>query len=116
MINRRRSAFKSADPPEDTAQTGNDVDFSQRRADGPEDDASRRAEETIAILREVTPHFWRLHDPEELEKLKAELRDAVLEEKGIKSEPLAARPKSWKQRDDDFWNSDEPTKVMPKKL
>ena len=55
------------------------VDYSQRTAGGPEgDDASRTAEQTIKIIRKVQPHFWRLHDPEELAKLKEELRDAAL--------------------------------------
>jgi hypothetical protein len=98
------------------AAMSENVDFSQRTADGPEDDASRRAEETIALLREVAPHFWRLHDPEELEKLKAELRDGALEEKGIKPVQPQERPKSQLQRDNEFWSSEEPKHVMPKKL
>jgi hypothetical protein len=87
------------------------VDYSQRTADGPgDDDASREVEQTINILREVVPYWWRLHDPEELAKLKEELRE------GEKPGPPKERPKSQLQRDNEFWSSDEPKQVIPKKL
>ena len=81
-----------------------------------DDEASRTAEQTIKILREVTPYFWRLHNPEELAKLKEELREAELEGNGQKRAKPRERTKSWRERDDEFWNSDEPKQVMPRKL
>lgn len=90
------------------------VDFSQRTAGDPEDDeASRTAEQTIKMLRELTPDWYRLHDPEELAKLKQELRRDAL---GPRIEKQPQEPEEEKFSSDKFWNSEEPKKQIPRKL
>src|SRR5260370_39726761 len=52
-----------------------------------------QAEQTIQILKEINPYFWRLHG-EELDKLKQELMEAAAEaaEGPKQRKPAAAEP------------------------
>lgn len=86
------------------------------KQENPEDAYAGRAENTIKTLRQLTPYFWRLHDPEELAKLKQELIESAMNEDGQKRPQPQPWLKSQRQRDDEFWNSEEPKRVMPRKL
>ena len=82
-----------------------------------DDEASRRAQITIETLEEITPHFWRLHDPEERKKLFEELRAAAEEElnPGQKDEPGEEQEKPFDQNEF-FNNLEEMRKQIPKRL
>ncbi|MGO9590674.1 MAG: hypothetical protein ACLP3K_11605 [Candidatus Acidiferrales bacterium] len=75
------------------------------RQESPEDDeASLEAERTIGILREVMPHFWRLHDPDELAKLKQELREDALKESGQEPTRSLIEPEEEPFSSEKFWS------------
>lgn len=90
------------------------VDFSQRFADEPDDDATRQAIRTLEALREITPHFWRLTDDEELQKLFEELREAAMPQ-GSHEAPEEETEQPFDQ--DKFFNDiEEMRKQIPKRL
>jgi hypothetical protein len=92
------------------------VEDARLKQENPEDAYAGQAENTIKTLRQLTPYFWRLHDPEELAKLKEELIESAMNEDGQKRPQPQPWLKSQRQRDDEFWNSEEPKRVMPRKL
>ena len=92
------------------------VEDARLKQENPEDAYAGQAENTIKTLRQLTPYFWRLHDPEELAKLKQELIESAMNEDGQKRPQPQPWLKSQRQRDDEFWNSEEPKRVMPRKL
>lgn len=94
------------------------VDFSQRTADDPGDD---QAERIVKQMRRDNPYLSIWSDEEKIREFTEQLRDelngngrdtSAEENARVKQE----RPKSQLQRDNEFWSSEEPKQVMPKKL
>jgi len=113
---------------EGAGHKGNNVDFSQRYAQSEADEREQldpQAEGTIKTLKEMFPHgFYNTGgakpyqhtwgDPESESKLREMLRGksgAKTNQQDEKEEPFLSR-----EADNKFWASDEPKKVMPKRL
>ena len=80
---------------------------------GPEKDD--QAERTAKTIERQNPYWAMWHDPGKREEFVNGLREALgisTPRRAVKQEP----GKSWRERDDDFWVSDEPKKIMPKKF
>lgn len=96
------------------------VDYSQRTADDEDDPYLEQAEDMVRDL-EKRPDFKHLGifaDPEKRRQYVEDQADALRGSSGKKPMPKQTQPedeeKPWSS--DRFWGSDEPGKVMPKKL
>ena len=96
------------------------VDFSQRTADSEDDPYIEQAERITRSLErsDAFKYSGQFSDPEKRMEFVEGLADELRGGNGNGRKPAQPeeRPKSQLQRDNEFWSSDEPKQVMPKKL
>jgi hypothetical protein len=94
-----------------------DVDYTQRTADGPGDDD---AERIVKLLRRVPGlEFWNLwSDPQKVKRFTDEMRGALSGYDTSPHDDALLRQESEEKpfSSDEFWNSDEPKQYTRRKL
>lgn len=96
--------------------TGEEDNRMRQTSGDPDDEAAHEAEMTIEVMREVMPYFWRLHDPDELRKLKQELRADSLKRRGVEPEMVTGDPEEEPFNSDKFWNNPDEIQKAVKKV
>src|ERR1700676_2358535 len=99
---------------------GTSADPSHGDPDTENDEYVEQAERMVRDM-ERRPEFKYMGtftDPEKRKEFVQQLADELRGGNGNGRKPAqpGERTKSWRERDDEFWNSDEPKQVMPKKL
>ncbi|HEV2522591.1 MAG TPA: hypothetical protein VGT24_09435 [Candidatus Acidoferrales bacterium] len=112
-VDRSKTAIRLYDTPADNA------DYTQRTAASEDDPYLEQAERILRSMAredglEYLAHLGDSERQEFIEQLADGLRGESSKRK-IAAQP-EERPKSQRERDNEFWGSDEPQKVMPKKL
>lgn len=102
---------------EGAGHKGNSVDIAQRYAASESDEYTEQAERmTRDMERGAFKHSGQFADPEKRREFVESLAESLRGRPATPAQQPAQRPKSQRERDDEFWASDEPKKQMPKRL